>query len=177
MFACVPLTNCTISLSRPVPGVKVTKNRFDGDLGRVPLVFEKNSLTFSGLHLRQRKREGVASGSGDHAPPALRVVSDLEGAQMSHAPFSESHTHTPIGATLKSVAETESSAGSRPLAARAVSASGSKQKPFRRPFRKKPSAAVGAKSSEGRGAEDEKGETSGSKPSELCSDCLSVVNS
>ena len=99
------------SLCRPVPGVKVTKNRFDGDLGRVPLVFEKNSLTFSGLHLRQRKREGVASGSGDHAPPALRVVSDLEGAQMSHAPFSESHTHTPIGATLKSVAETESSAG------------------------------------------------------------------
>ncbi|CAI8047719.1 Twinkle protein, mitochondrial [Geodia barretti] len=161
--------------------LQVTKNRFDGDLGRVPLVFEKNSLTFSGLHLRQRKREGVASGSGDHAPPALRVVSDTEGAQMSHAPFSESHTHTPIGATLKSVAETESSAGSRPLAARAVPASGSKQKPFRRSFRKKPSAAVGAKSSEGRGdggrAEDEKGETSGSKASELCSDCVSVVNS
>ena len=71
--------------------------------------------------------------------------------------------------------------GSRPLAARAVPASGSKQKPFRRSFRKKPSAAVGAKSSEGRGdggrAEDEKGETSGSKVSELCSDCVSVVNS
>ena len=102
-----------ISLSHPVAGVKVTKNRFDGDLGRVPLVFEKNSLTFSGLHLRQKKIEGVASGSGDHAPPALRVVSDVEGAQTSHAPFAESHTHThtPIGATLRSVAETESSAG------------------------------------------------------------------
>jgi twinkle protein len=158
--------------------LQVTKNRFDGDLGRVPLVFEKNSLTFSGLHLRQKKIEGVASGSGDHAPPALRVVSDVEGAQTSHAPFAESHTHTPIGATLRSVAETESSAGSRPLAARAVPASGSKQKPFRRPFRKKPPAAVGAKGRGGDGgrAEDEKGEKSDSKASELCSDCLSVVH-
>ena len=68
--------------------------------------------------------------------------------------------------------------GSRPLAARAVPASGSKQKPFRRPFRKKPPAAVGAKGRGGDGgrAEGEKGEKSDSKASELCSDCLSVVH-
>lgn len=69
----------------------MTKNRFDGDLGRVPLVFEKNSLTLSGLQLfRQKKKEGVASGSGDHAPPALRVDSgspDIEGAEKGHAPL------------------------------------------------------------------------------------------
>ena len=79
----------------------MTKNRFDGDLGRVPLVFEKNSLTFSGLHLlRQKKKEGVAS--GDHAPPALRSVSDTE--EGSHTP-SLAESHTPLGVTLKSVSE------------------------------------------------------------------------
>ena len=54
--------------------VQVMKNRFDGDLGRVPLAFEKDSLTLSGRGLsRQRRRESVTTTlSSDHAPPTLR---------------------------------------------------------------------------------------------------------
>ena len=50
--------------------MQVMKNRFDGDLGRVPLVFEKDTLTLSGLH-KARKKESTAV-SGDHAPLAFR---------------------------------------------------------------------------------------------------------
>lgn len=52
--------------------LQITKNRFDGDLGRVPLVFEKDSLTLSGLHLRQQKKKQQIIITSDHAPPTLR---------------------------------------------------------------------------------------------------------
>jgi twinkle protein len=134
--------------------LQVTKNRFDGDLGRVPLVFEKDTLTLSGVH-RVKKENTVAS--GDHAPLALR--SRPSGvSEQSHTPDAGSHAHP---ATLKSVSDR--STGSRPLASKAT---GSKQRLHRRPYAfKKKTPGTGQS---GKVAEE---------TTQLCSDCVSIAAS
>ena len=80
--------------------------------------------------------------------------------------------------------------GSTPLSSRAVPASGSKQKPFRKAFRKKPATAAGAGGERGREGEGERGRVGegegegeggrvgeGEGVTELCSDCLTVASS
>lgn len=52
--------------------LQVTKNRFDGDLGRVGLVFRKDSLTLSDFQ-REKRVDHVED--TDNAPPALRKKS------------------------------------------------------------------------------------------------------
>ena len=52
--------------------LQVTKNRFDGDLGRVRLIFQKESLTLSGFQ-REKRVDHVED--TEHAPPALRKKS------------------------------------------------------------------------------------------------------
>ena len=55
----------------PPTHLKVTKNRFDGDLGKFALDWDKSSLTLSG-YFRSQQGEDKASPTSEHAPPSLK---------------------------------------------------------------------------------------------------------
>ena len=75
--------NCQIKVTSRASGVyftlpmhppthlQVTKNRFDGDLGKFALDWEKSSLTLSG-YFRSHQGEDKASPASEHAPPSLK---------------------------------------------------------------------------------------------------------
>ncbi|EEC08592.1 twinkle protein, putative [Ixodes scapularis] len=64
-----------LSSSRGRKHLQVTKNRFDGDIGVVPLEFNKENLTFSGKRQpskkAQEKGQGSASSSAEQTPPRV----------------------------------------------------------------------------------------------------------
>ena len=60
----------TLPIHPPIH-LQVTKNRFDGDLGKFALDWEKSSLTLSG-YFRSHQGEDKASPASEHAPPSLK---------------------------------------------------------------------------------------------------------
>ena len=60
----------TLPIHPPIH-LQVTKNRFDGDLGKFALDWEKSSLTLSG-YFRSHQGEDKALPASEHAPPSLK---------------------------------------------------------------------------------------------------------
>lgn len=64
-----------LSSSRGRKHLQVTKNRFDGDIGVMPLEFNKENLTFSGKRQpskkAQEKGQGSASSCAEQTPPRV----------------------------------------------------------------------------------------------------------